>query len=200
MEDYVTPSQAQAGRSRRRGEALERPILEAAWRELAEAGWPGFSVERVAIRAGAGKASLYRRWPDRLALVRAAFMQQATAGTQRSAPTGDLRLDLIAALSDVVDLLSGPGGEAVRALASASPRQTDPRPWGLFDPPLPTFQAIAAAQAQGKTPCLGERDESLLLHSGPALVIYQFLVTGKPPGADEIARIVDNVLVPLLSS
>jgi AcrR family transcriptional regulator len=195
----VTPSQAQAGRSRRRGEALEGPILEAAWQELAEAGWSGFRLERVAVRAGAGKASLYRRWPDRLALVRAAFRHQASMGVRRSEPTGDLRPDLIDVLSDLVELLSGPGGEAVRGLASAPPRETDPPSWGLFDPPLPTFRAIAA-KARRQTGRIDQRDEPLLLHTGPALVIYQFLVTGEPPDRDEIARIVDNVLLPLLTS
>src|SRR4051812_47106326 len=157
-EDQVTPSQVQPGRSRRRGDALERPILEAAWQELAEAGWAGFSLERVAVRAGAGKASLYRRWPDRLALVRAAFTHQAIVGARRSEPTGDLRLDLINALGDLVELLSGPGGEAVRGLASAAPRPTDPQPWGLFDPPLPTFRAIvdqAHGPAHGKARRIG---------------------------------------------
>jgi AcrR family transcriptional regulator len=195
----VTASQAQAGRSRRRGEALEGPILEAAWQELAEAGWSGFSLEHVAVRAGAGKASLYRRWPDRLALVRAAFRHQAAMGARRREPTGDLRPDLIDALTDLVELLSGPGGEAVRGLASAPPRPTDPPSWGLFDPPLPTFHAIAT-KAHNQTQRSDERDQPLLLHTGPALVIYQFLVTGRPPGREELERIVDAVLLPLLTS
>lgn len=46
-------------------DALTRALFE----EWAEVGYVGISLERVAQRAGVGKAALYRRWPSKLAMV-----------------------------------------------------------------------------------------------------------------------------------
>lgn len=46
-------------------DALTRALFE----EWAEYGYVGISLERVAQRAGVGKAALYRRWPSKLAMV-----------------------------------------------------------------------------------------------------------------------------------
>lgn len=46
-------------------DALTRALFE----EWADYGYVGISLERVAQRAGVGKAALYRRWPSKLAMV-----------------------------------------------------------------------------------------------------------------------------------
>ena len=48
-------------------------ILTAAVEELAEAGYGGVTIESVAARAGVGKSTIYRHWPDKLALIADAF-------------------------------------------------------------------------------------------------------------------------------
>src|SRR5438046_7724893 len=48
-------------------------ILKAAVEELAEAGYGGVTIESVAARAGVGKSTIYRHWPDKLALIADAF-------------------------------------------------------------------------------------------------------------------------------
>jgi len=48
-------------------------ILRAAVDELAESGYGAFTIESVAARAGVGKSTIYRHWPDRLALIADAF-------------------------------------------------------------------------------------------------------------------------------
>jgi TetR/AcrR family transcriptional regulator, regulator of autoinduction and epiphytic fitness len=48
-------------------------ILEAAVDELAEVGYGGVTIESVAARAGVGKSTIYRHWPDKLALIADAF-------------------------------------------------------------------------------------------------------------------------------
>jgi AcrR family transcriptional regulator len=110
---------------RRRGEVLNAAIYQATLDELAESGYAGLTMERVAERAKASKASLYRRWPTRIELVTEAVRN--TLPTPESVPdTGGLRGDLIAALSLAAHVLSGPAGEALRgllgeALSSGSP-------------------------------------------------------------------------------
>ena len=48
-------------------------ILRAAVEELAEAGYGGVTIESIAARAGVGKSTIYRHWPDKLALIADAF-------------------------------------------------------------------------------------------------------------------------------
>jgi TetR/AcrR family transcriptional regulator of autoinduction and epiphytic fitness len=48
-------------------------ILKAAVDELAERGYGGVTIESVAARAGVGKSTIYRHWPDKLALIADAF-------------------------------------------------------------------------------------------------------------------------------
>ena len=50
---------------RRRGIALEEALLDAAWAELTERGYDGFTIDAVAARAGTSRAVLYRRSEER---------------------------------------------------------------------------------------------------------------------------------------
>jgi AcrR family transcriptional regulator len=58
---------------RRRGQALENAILEAAWDELLDQGYPNLTVESVAKRAGTNRSVLSRRWRNRADLTIAAI-------------------------------------------------------------------------------------------------------------------------------
>jgi AcrR family transcriptional regulator len=58
---------------RRRGVRLEDAILDAAWAELVERGYPGLTLEGVAKRADTSRPVLNRRWPSRTALATAAL-------------------------------------------------------------------------------------------------------------------------------
>ena len=68
--------------------AIARATLEV----LVEEGFQGLSVEAVRQRAGVGKATIYRRFPDKAALVRAA-MERLHAQLEMP-DTGTLRGDL----------------------------------------------------------------------------------------------------------
>jgi len=65
----------QAGRrpGRPRSEQAEQAIIEATLDVFAEKGFEGVCVELVAARAGVGKATIYRRWPNKEELLLAAF-------------------------------------------------------------------------------------------------------------------------------
>ena len=58
---------------RPRSEQAEQAIIEAALDLFAEQGFEGVCVEAVAARAGVGKATIYRRWPNKEELLLAAF-------------------------------------------------------------------------------------------------------------------------------
>lgn len=50
---------------RPRSEQADRAIIEAALDLFAESGAEGLCIEKVAARAGVGKATIYRRWPGK---------------------------------------------------------------------------------------------------------------------------------------
>jgi AcrR family transcriptional regulator len=58
---------------RPRSEQAEQAIIEATLDVFAEKGFEGVCVELVAARAGVGKATIYRRWPNKEELLLAAF-------------------------------------------------------------------------------------------------------------------------------
>jgi AcrR family transcriptional regulator len=58
---------------RPRSEQAEQAIIEATLELFAERGFEGTCVEAVAARAGVGKATIYRRWPNKEELLLAAL-------------------------------------------------------------------------------------------------------------------------------
>ena len=89
--------------TRRRGTALEDAILAAAWEQLVETGYGGFSYEAIAERARTSKPVLYRRWPTREALLLAALRHHGEREDVHLPDTGNLRDDVVALLHDAQD-------------------------------------------------------------------------------------------------
>jgi AcrR family transcriptional regulator len=82
---------------------------------LAEAGYARLTMEKVAERAGVSKDSLYRRWPNKVALVADALQHRARA-VPEVPDTGSLPGDVRAFLR----ALLASRQEASRALAAVS--------------------------------------------------------------------------------
>lgn len=80
---------------RRRGAELEAALLDAAWAELVEAGYDRFTIESVAERANTSRAVLYRRWPGKPELIRAAVTRAGARQKTVIPDTGSLRGDVI---------------------------------------------------------------------------------------------------------
>src|SRR5215203_861525 len=64
---------------------------------LAEEGWGRLNSDRIAARARAGKAGIYRRWPTMAALARSAIGRFTLVSTPEDG--GSVRADLIALAS-----------------------------------------------------------------------------------------------------
>lgn len=185
-------------RSRRRGTALEAAIYQATLAELADIGFLALSMERVAERAGAGKASLYRRWPNRTALVLAA-VGHALPARILPADQGSLRADLVAGLTAVADLLNGPLGEALRGVVAdaMSERGADER-----TPPVVSTGAsrrLMRALAE-RAVARGDLESAQLtdaqLEVAVIMVRQRFLAAGRV-SSDDVVAIVDEIVVPL---
>jgi AcrR family transcriptional regulator len=79
---------------RPRSAASRSAILKAAYQILREAGFAGFTVEGVAARAGAGKATIYRWWQTKGTLAIEAFLVAL-------APRMDATHDTVSAITDL---------------------------------------------------------------------------------------------------
>ncbi len=81
----------------------------------------GMTVDKVAERSGVSKATIYRRWPNREALIFEAITFMHHPGGDPD--TGDLREDLAILLKELVAFLNRPnGGKVFAAFMNASMR------------------------------------------------------------------------------
>jgi Transcriptional regulator len=185
-------------RPRRRGPALDEAIFQATLDELAEVGYAKLTMEGIAERAKAGKASLYRRWPTRIELVMDAVYSRLP---DPAAPpdTGTLRGDLLALLRANAEALAGPAGEALRGLLSEALGDS-----GVVARIRRNSQGaslkimreiLRQAVARGEVDPAAVTDRRL--EAGHALLRYHFLFHGPPIPDRVITEIVDEVLLPL---
>jgi AcrR family transcriptional regulator len=129
------PAHRRPGRPR--SERADRAIIEAALALFAESGVEGLCIERVAARAGVGKATIYRRWPGKEDLLLDAF---ASLKTPLPEPRGrSVREDLISLLQTMAAdsgdprrtrefaLLLGEGHKYPRLLARYEKTVVEPR-------------------------------------------------------------------------
>ena len=91
---------------------LSEQLIAVAVDILAEEGWGRLNSDRIAARARAGKAGIYRRWPTMAALARDAVGRFSLVSTPDDA--GSLRGDLLA----LVDRWTRPLDRQERAVAS----------------------------------------------------------------------------------
>ncbi len=116
-------------RGRPRKKEADRLILVAAAEIMAEAGIAGLSFEEVAVRAGVGKTTIYRRWSSRGTLALDAFIAEFP-GPRPLPDTGTFAGDLREALGGWARAITGSSAASMlagiiaeiqqdRALASA---------------------------------------------------------------------------------
>lgn len=102
---WSKPMRRAAGATRRtqgilggRSEQVVRRVLDAALVELSRSGYADFRMEEIASRAEVNKTTIYRRWPNRVALVTALVERMRTPLRRSPLPdTGQLESDLVEA-------------------------------------------------------------------------------------------------------
>ncbi len=90
-------------------------ILDCANDLLEEIGFANMSIEGIAARAGVGKATIYRRWPNKASVVMDAFLA-ATAKEIAFPDTGSAREDIRRQMRAVVRVLNGSRGRTIATL------------------------------------------------------------------------------------
>jgi AcrR family transcriptional regulator len=79
VEGSVVSKRTEAGQAR--GERARRKILDEALAQVSESGFRAVSVESIAAGCGVAKTTVYRRWPNKAAIVMDAFMDRVGSGT-----------------------------------------------------------------------------------------------------------------------
>ena len=183
-----------------RGAVREDAILRATLELLAESGYDQLTIDAVAARARCSKATIYRRWPGKAALVSTAVRRHAGQPAAAAPDTGSLRSDLLAALEAMRSGLSGQDAALILGLLSAMHR--DPQLAGavreqVLDAKRQVFGAvIARAAARGQVRAAA--DGALLAEISSAVLLSRLLVTGEPLDDAFTQHLVDAVLLPAL--
>ncbi|HZT37769.1 MAG TPA: TetR/AcrR family transcriptional regulator [Bryobacteraceae bacterium] len=114
---------ARRGRGRPRDEAARQRILEAALKLLEDTSFAEITIESIAARARVGKATVYRWWPNKAAVVIEAF-REAFAPQLPFPETGSFRDDIKAQVRSFARVLSGGAGRMLSEFIVAA--RTDP--------------------------------------------------------------------------
>ncbi|MFJ1455670.1 TetR/AcrR family transcriptional regulator [Nocardia sp. N2S4-5] len=137
-----------------RGPKVRAAVLAAAVAELGERGYAAFTVEEVAQRAGVHKTTVYRRWPDRDALI-ADALADSVAAELPIPDTGSVEADLRALARSLVAWINSPSGRAVLAVmvpAAGSPAPPDVMRHAFRDRIRRALPIVPRAIARGEIP------------------------------------------------
>lgn len=178
-----------------RVERSRRVILLAALDELGEAGYGTFNIESVAQRAGVGKATIYRHWRHKLALIADAFRMLQDEGDPELA-TGTPREKLERVVRHVAEVAKHSAfSKCLPALIDAAER----------DPEMRTFHRRFQAEARRPLIALLEQgvesgdfprhvDPELTAFSLLGAIFFCRLMTSKPFDPDRAPDLIHAVL------
>lgn len=176
----------------------EDEVLEATLALLREVGYDRLTMDGVARRARASKATLYRRWQDKAHLVLDAMVRATDAPSFEDRDTGSLRGDLLATfcgaadrgLTGATDLL----GSVVTALAS-DPEFAELFRQSFIAPKLAVTRAIYA-RAIDRGEISPDVDVEVIAPALGGILLHRSFVLGLPPDTATVERVLDHVILP----
>ena len=177
-----------------RGMGARRRVLQAALHVLDERGLAGFTMEAVARRAGASKATLYRHWPTSSALLVDAM--DATFLPFPIPDTGLVETDIAELLTNFVALLEHTSFPRLLA-AFIDAAERDPA-LGALHAELtrrrrePLLVALTRAQDRGQLPASVDLDLTIDLLTAP--FFYRRFVAHRPIPPNLITDVIAQVL------
>jgi AcrR family transcriptional regulator len=180
---------------RPRSERADQAIIDAALSLFAESGPEGLCIERVAARAGVGKATIYRRWPGKEDLLLAAIAAVKAplpepAGVSVRADLEDLLASLCQSAADPrlareFALLLGEGARYPRLMARY--RET------VIEPRREVFRSVLRrGVATGELRADTDIEAALFMLIGAVIARSRYELDSIPPGYPE--RVVGELL------
>lgn len=187
---------------RRRGDVLERALLQAIADELDAVGYEALTYDAVATRAQTSRTSLYRRWPAKADLVRAVLEARSAELSDTVNDTGNLRGDVVALLRRV-NTARGATIAATLADLDGLYRDTGATPAGLREgfratgtSAMEIIQQRAIARGELRANQLSAR----MLRMPVDLLRNELLSTLAQVSEDVIDEIVDDLFLPVVAS
>ena len=184
-----------------RAEARKQAILDAALELLMEVGYDRLSMDALAEKAHAGKATIYRHWSGKAQVVAEAVHRMKAGGVPNAFPsTGSLRGDLLAALDQIACSASDVDAAIIAGVMSAM--RSDPELAELvrsqvLDSKKGEFNGIIdRAVRRGELPQGGSAE--LVEEVISALLINQLVIRGLPVDGEFSTHVVDDIVLPLL--
>ena len=182
---------------RPRDAVLDANILQAAMALLGEGGIHAVTMDAVAQRAGAGKASLYRRWKSKDELLADALAKHSPLDID--VDTGKLRDDLIEAyvhyygigdplMQAAMQEMLGNVRQHLAWTAKVTPERLTAR-----RAKMRTLIDRAVARREIPKP----DDIEMLLDLVPALILYRFNTHAQTVTRTAIAHFVDTLVMPM---
>ncbi len=212
ISDFDTPNDAASENvgehptrlGRKRDHTRDDAILDATLDMLAEVGYGNMTIDMVAARAVAGKATIYRRWPSKEALIldAVARMKRQQVDLERLPDTGTLRGDLLAlfkpkpiaesertlnVMTGLASMLAARDGlaEAVHAAIV--------EPWA-------NAHRILMQRAADRGEISAAADIETAAQIIPSMAAYRALIQRQPFELAFLVTLIDGVLLPALQN
>ncbi|MBK0870739.1 MULTISPECIES: TetR/AcrR family transcriptional regulator [unclassified Saccharopolyspora] len=199
MDAVNAPTSSPPGRGRPRDATRDAALRTAAMEVLAEVGYRALTMDAVAARARAGKATIYRRWESKLDLV----IDTCTELVQRNIPepdTGSVAGDLGEFLRAFATFLTGPAGKAAQALVGELPHESELAAAFRESFLLPQRNVLRLIMERGT-----ERGEiapdapvDTVVELAGAGLLHRLMLTGEPLDTRFVDRLLGEALLPLL--
>ena len=177
----------------------EAELLAVTLQLLQEHGYDRLTVDAVAAKARASKATVYRRWPSKAELVLAAFIEGVR---QVAVPpdTGTLRGDLLH-MGEVICQQGQQHAGTIRAVlveVGRSPALNDVMQRQFVEQRKALMgHILQQAVARGEIDRTAISDE--LWDLLPHYLIFRSIFPGRPPTRRTVQALVDDVIIPSLT-
>jgi AcrR family transcriptional regulator len=196
----TTPTGSAPRLGRKRDHTRDADILEAALEVLAEAGYDRMTMDMVAARAKAGKATVYRRWASKGELVVEAIacMKKNDIDFEHLPDTGSLRGDLVAMIKPhtiedgerKLQIMAG-----LTSMLARDPDLGDAVTAAIVEPRASLNRLfMQRAIERGEIPA--DTDVETLAVLVPSMTAYRVLILKQPVDRAYLLSLIDGVLLP----
>jgi len=184
-----------------RARAREQAILDAALELLLEVGYDRLSMDALAERAHAGKATIYRHWSGKAQVVVEAVRRLKNGGEPVPFPsTGSLRGDFLAALDQMCCAATEVDAAIVASVMTAMRSDAELAELvrsQILDSKKGEFDGIIErAVRRGELPQGGSA--ALVEEVISALLINRMVIEGQSINGQFTTHVVDDIVLPLL--
>jgi AcrR family transcriptional regulator len=178
----------------------EKELLAVTLQVLSETGYDKLTVDQVVARAHASKTTVYRRWPTKADLVRAAFAHRTHGEFAIPLDTGTLRGDLLA-LAEMIARVADEYGRVIAGILAAgerSPRLRELLAKDLYDQRRDQVEGVLRrAATRGEIARQAISDD--LWDVLPAYILFRTLLDERPVPPATLRALIDDVLLPRLT-